>query len=450
VGGLLEKVIRPTGVTEYRHMIPAGSATAIYTRRSNSTNSTYYVTSDHLGSGDLVLDSAGAVLARESFTPFGERRGSNWQGLPSAADKTVFGNVTRRGFTGHEMLDAVGLVHMNGRVYDPKLARFLSVDPIIPTISLSQALNPYSYVMNNPLTLIDPSGYSWLSKQWKSVKKAVKGAFKSLGRWLKDSAAEILAAAFAMMFPGGWLKLIVGTVISTALNGGLTVGYSWGFGGGRNRSGFGAAGAGPPGVGTPGINPTAQVPGLMSLQGGEGELSKWLSDAVWNYLFGSGILRHRGRSTAQTREDTVAAAAAWMRSQGLIVFTPAYLDIWRVEIRENVYGKCGGTDPTCGGLGRVVGGWTEGKGGAVTIFRAGVVPVEPQIDLADPVARRPRLIPVAYLSPIERAILTIGHENYHYLHGEPPPNRDDEFFANDMGWDAVLAYRAWLQQRYGQ
>ncbi|HSC08406.1 MAG TPA: hypothetical protein VLD59_16395, partial [Steroidobacteraceae bacterium] len=128
-----------------------------------------------------------------------------------------------------------------------------------------QALNPYSYVMNNPLTLIDPSGYSWLSKQWKSVKKAVKGAFKRLGRWLKDSAAEILAAAFAMMFPGGWAKLIVGTVISTALNGGLTVGYSWGFAPVGPRRGLPGLGGGTPGVGTPGINPTPQIPGLMSL-----------------------------------------------------------------------------------------------------------------------------------------------------------------------------------------
>jgi len=34
---------------------------------------------------------------------------------------------------------------------------------------LSQSLYRYSYVMNNPLSLIDPSGYSWLSKALKSV-----------------------------------------------------------------------------------------------------------------------------------------------------------------------------------------------------------------------------------------------------------------------------------------
>jgi RHS repeat-associated protein len=204
VGGILEKVVRPTGVIEYRHSIPAGSGTAIYTRRSNSINSTYYVTTDHLGSGDLVLDSAGIVLARESFTPFGERRGSNWQGLPSAGDKSAFADVTRRGFTGHEMLDAVNLIHMNGRVYDPHLGRFLSADPIIPTISLSQALNPFSYVMNNPLTLIDPSGYSWLSKLFRSIGNFVKKYWR------------VIVAVVAAYFVGVWVYQALMNAASTA------------------------------------------------------------------------------------------------------------------------------------------------------------------------------------------------------------------------------------------
>ncbi len=60
-------------------------------RRSDGTSSTYYATSDHLGSADLVLDAAGNVLARESFTAFGARRGSNWQGVPSAVYSLIAG-----------------------------------------------------------------------------------------------------------------------------------------------------------------------------------------------------------------------------------------------------------------------------------------------------------------------------------------------------------------------
>jgi RHS repeat-associated protein len=52
------------------------------------------------------------------------------------------------------------LVHMNGRVYDYQLGRFLSVDPMIQAPLNSQSLNPYSYIMNNPLAGTDPTGYS--------------------------------------------------------------------------------------------------------------------------------------------------------------------------------------------------------------------------------------------------------------------------------------------------
>ncbi|WP_116367498.1 RHS repeat-associated core domain-containing protein [Parahaliea mediterranea] len=48
---------------------------------------------------------------------------------------------------------------MNGRGYDYNLGRFLSVDPFIIEPGNSQALNPYSYVLNNPLSATDPTGY---------------------------------------------------------------------------------------------------------------------------------------------------------------------------------------------------------------------------------------------------------------------------------------------------
>jgi hypothetical protein len=49
---------------------------------------------------------------------------------------------------------------MNGRVYDYNLGRFLGVDPIIAFPENSQSLNPYSYILNNPLSGTDPSGYT--------------------------------------------------------------------------------------------------------------------------------------------------------------------------------------------------------------------------------------------------------------------------------------------------
>jgi RHS repeat-associated protein len=69
----------------------------------------------------------------------------------------------------HEHLDEMGLVHMNGRIYDPLIGRFMSADPIIQAPSMLQSHNRYAYVMNNPLNLTDPSGYSWLSRFIKKV-----------------------------------------------------------------------------------------------------------------------------------------------------------------------------------------------------------------------------------------------------------------------------------------
>jgi RHS repeat-associated protein len=80
----------------------------------------------------------------------------------------IVGISTDRGFTGHEHLNEIGLIHMNGRVYDPLIGRFMSADPFIQDPSNSQSYNRYAYVMNNPLSLTDPSGYRW---SWKKVFK---------------------------------------------------------------------------------------------------------------------------------------------------------------------------------------------------------------------------------------------------------------------------------------
>ncbi|WP_262369313.1 RHS repeat-associated core domain-containing protein [Cellvibrio japonicus] len=69
--------------------------------------------------------------------------------------------ITQRGYTGHEMLDDSGLIHMNGRIFDSRLSRFMQADPFIQAVSDTQSYNRYSYVRNNPLSATDPSGYFW-------------------------------------------------------------------------------------------------------------------------------------------------------------------------------------------------------------------------------------------------------------------------------------------------
>lgn len=67
-------------------------------------------------------------------------------------------NITDRGYTFHEHLEPFGLINMNGRVYDPVLARFLSPDPYVQAPDYTQNFNRYSYCYNNPFKYTDPSG----------------------------------------------------------------------------------------------------------------------------------------------------------------------------------------------------------------------------------------------------------------------------------------------------
>ncbi len=168
IGGLVERV--DASDPTFRHYIPAGSNTVVYSRTYGGQVRTYYATGDHFGSTTAVtcglsanpVDStctSGSVLVKESFGAFGNRRGSNWTGTPSGGDMTKIGASTRRGFTFHEHLDNLSLIHMNGRVFDPALGRFLSADPFVPDPDNTQSFNRYSYVYNNPLSFTDPSGF---------------------------------------------------------------------------------------------------------------------------------------------------------------------------------------------------------------------------------------------------------------------------------------------------
>lgn len=66
-----------------------------------------------------------------------------------------------RGFTGHEHLYGFGLKNMNGRMYDPIMSSFLSVDNYVQSPENSQNFNRYAYCLNNPLKYTDPDGEFW-------------------------------------------------------------------------------------------------------------------------------------------------------------------------------------------------------------------------------------------------------------------------------------------------
>ncbi len=160
IGALFEKTITNGTSTDYRHYIIANdNAVAIQVIRSTGVNDAFYLHDDHLGSTDVVTNALGAVVVRESFDAWGQRRSGGWVGPPTATEVSADHAATIKGFTGQEQMDNLNLVHLNGRVYDPVIARFLSADPYIQAPLASQSLNRYSYTWDNPLNQTDPTGF---------------------------------------------------------------------------------------------------------------------------------------------------------------------------------------------------------------------------------------------------------------------------------------------------
>ena len=122
------------------------------------------------------------------------------------------GILLARGFTGHEHIDLFDLINMDGRVYDPVLGRFLSPDPMIQNPENLQSLNRYSYCLNNPLSLTDPSGYSWLSDNWRMVVASAVAITVSVITCGTDTPLAAMLAGGIGGFAGG----VTGALLSGA------------------------------------------------------------------------------------------------------------------------------------------------------------------------------------------------------------------------------------------
>lgn len=232
IGGLYERETNGAGIV-HTHFIPAGgSVVAIHTRSQTldanlltvTTNKTRYVHKDHLGSIHTLTREDGTVEEVLHFDAWGRRRT-----LDSATNRYSYANVTSqtdRGFTGHEMLDAVGLIHMNGRVYDPTLGRFLSSDPFVQEMGTALSLNRYAYVLNNPLSATDPSGFFFkaLAKLFSKIAKPLSIIVKVLYfiPGLQGVAFALdVGISFGSAFSG---SLLAGGSLGDALRAGLKAG----------------------------------------------------------------------------------------------------------------------------------------------------------------------------------------------------------------------------------
>lgn len=192
------------GVVTHRHFIFADKQwVAIYTQTGPTQQSAIsYLHFDHLGSLNKITNSVGQEIESLSYDAWGMRRPSDWS-APVGSETSS----TSYGFTGHEHLDDVDLLDMGGRIYDPMVGRFLSADPIVQAPENLQNLNRYSYVLNNPLSYTDPSGYFF------------KSLFKSVGKFIKRWGPTIVMTV-AILTAQTWVAGVVSSSLASSLTAG--------------------------------------------------------------------------------------------------------------------------------------------------------------------------------------------------------------------------------------
>ena len=193
--------------------------------RRNGVDSMYYVHPDRLGSYTHITNTNKQVIRNLHFDPWGNvKTDANWLAFDST---TLSGNLAgtfrfSRGFTGHEHYADLKIINMNGRLYDPVIARFFSPDNFVQAPGFTQSYNRYSYCLNNPLQYTDPSG-----EFWHLIVGAAIGGF--LNVVLNANNIENCwqgLAYFGIGAVAGALSAGVGAGISTAFAG---VGFSAGF-----------------------------------------------------------------------------------------------------------------------------------------------------------------------------------------------------------------------------
>lgn len=177
-----------------------------------------YVHTDELGSIVRITDKEGRVAEANAYDPWGKKLDVELSGIP--VEGFAEGSF-RRGFTGHEHLENLELVHMNGRVYDPDIARFISADVFLQSPLIATFYDRYSYVTNNPLKYVDPTGHFLkdIGNFFKDVGDAIARPFREAGRWLRKNWREVVVTVVAVaivVFSGGTATPLAAVMVGAA------------------------------------------------------------------------------------------------------------------------------------------------------------------------------------------------------------------------------------------
>ncbi|WP_445765912.1 toxin TcdB middle/N-terminal domain-containing protein [Rheinheimera sp.] len=248
IDGLYERMTKSTGESEHKFYV----GNAVITKRSNSdVNDILYLHKDNQGSTISITDKAGKVVQQFIYDPWGKQY--------SVSSNSLFSTYSNpgdsKGYTGHKMINDFDVIHMGGRTYNPILGRFMQADPFIQAPSNLQNYNRYSYVLNNPMSYSDPSGY-FFKKILRSIAKipllnmaiqAVMAVYCQVCLIAYNAAqtyavtgslrASLISAVVSIASPGGGS---VGNILASGMIGGLASKAQ----GGKFAHGFVSAGLG--------------------------------------------------------------------------------------------------------------------------------------------------------------------------------------------------------------
>ena len=134
------------------------SAPAVY-NSNGEEGKLLFLHRDQLGSIVAITDLNGKLVEARHFDAWGKVLS-----ITDGNGNKLENLLLDRGYTGHEHLASVGLIHMNGRLYDPTLHRFLMPDNYIQDPFNTQSFNRYGYCLNNPLVYVDQDG-EWVLQE---------------------------------------------------------------------------------------------------------------------------------------------------------------------------------------------------------------------------------------------------------------------------------------------
>ncbi|WP_051881888.1 RHS repeat-associated core domain-containing protein [Chryseobacterium soli] len=174
------EVVKNNATGQEKHIIYIGDSPyesdIVYLKDfTEATGSYRFLHKDYLGSILAITSDKGKPIERRHYDAWGNLTHFQKTNGAIVTDKNIINStllLIDRGYTGHEYFSEIGIIHMNGRLYDPLLRRFLNADENLQAPFNTQIYNRYGYVMNNPLMYNDPNGeFFWI------VAGAVIGAY---------------------------------------------------------------------------------------------------------------------------------------------------------------------------------------------------------------------------------------------------------------------------------